>query len=65
VIPTTYYVWRRHSSSPELDGYVNATCYDPNFAPGCKADESYDVLLVTEDWDGEAKPLIEREQKAA
>lgn len=58
-MPTTYYVWRRHSPNPELDGYVNATCYDPNHASGCKSDEHYDVLLITEDWD-EAKQVIER-----
>ena len=60
-LPTTYYVWRRVSPThPDLDGYVGVTTYDPNSTNFCDR-ESYDLLLVTEDFI-EAQRLTVSEQ---
>jgi hypothetical protein len=50
--PSVYHVWRRRR-----DGYVGATCgYKP------PDDGTFEHLLSTEDWRGEAVPRIIQER---
>lgn len=54
---TTYYVWRRN------DGYVSATCYDPNVFNHCPGD-TFEILLSTPIW-SDAHDRIENERGEA
>lgn len=56
----TYYVWRRVSpTKPDIDGYVGISSYDPDILKSSW--ETYDLLLVTEDFN-EAQKLTVSEQ---
>ena len=57
-----YFVWRRKSSIPNLDGYVSATTYMPRNTVVGEEVITFDELLVTSDWN-EARELIQQERQ--
>ncbi|MFG1857557.1 hypothetical protein ACGFJT_37385 [Actinomadura geliboluensis] len=44
---TRYYVFRRHSDCPRLDGYVGATCHMAGDSPRMR----FEILFESTDWD--------------
>lgn len=56
---TYYTVWIRS------DGYINASAHSTATPPSYLVPERFELLLTTQNWLGEAKPLILRRREAA